>query len=256
MKRIVLALPVAAAVVFFCLPVEAFDAVAAQVTKVLPEPPDAIQVHWSLPLLGVLIAAFRTAFSNDTVKLPTKAAGWRSTMVVILTVFGTFVEQLVGGYNLKAAFFTLLMLGLPSIAQEILKKLAGASKASGGGGSGEAIFDAPPTSTSLRPPPGVYSTKLAATIAVHENGRPYWYRPAAAGMALGFCLLVSGCAWFKSSGCQVLRVAADLCDDIVIILPDGTEERVPKRDVEGLVKQTRAARIAGAARAADAGADQ
>ena len=100
--------------------------------------------------------------------------------------------------------------------------------------------------------------KLAGTIAVQENGRPYWFKPAAVGVALGFCVLALGaCSWFKTSGCQVMHVAADLCDEVVIILPDGTQERVPLSAVKGLVMQAQAARMAAAAKtgAADAGTD-
>jgi hypothetical protein len=234
MKKIVWALTVVAAWVFFALPAFAGD----DAPKVLPDP-DAVNVHWSLPLIGVLIAAFRTAFSSDTVKFPWEWAGrWRAAAVAILAAAGTLVEQVIGGFELKAAALTFVMLGLPSIVQEVLKALLGAGKSSGGGTASASSGMLPP-SFGDRPPPG-YSTKL---------------KPAAVGVAIGFCaLLLFGCGAGKVV-CPILDVASELCPLIAVRLPDGTTEMVPASAVRGMAMQARAARIAGAS-ASDAGADQ
>ena len=129
MKKIVWALPVVAACVLFCLPAFAGDA------AILPEPdPMPVkQAHWLLALGGVIIAAVRTALSNDTVKLPTAAAPLRAIIVTGLAAAGMFIQQLIDGFELKSALLTLVMLGLPSLVQEILKYAFGAKNASGGG---------------------------------------------------------------------------------------------------------------------------
>jgi hypothetical protein len=129
MKRFAVALPVVVAWVLFCLPALAGDAAILPE----PEPMPVKEAHWLLALGGVLIAAVRTALSNDTVKLPTAAAPLRAIIVTGLAAAGMFVEQLIDGFALKSALLTLVMLGLPSLVQEILKYAFGASKNAGGG---------------------------------------------------------------------------------------------------------------------------
>ena len=208
MKRFVLALPVVAAWVLFCLPAFAGDA------AILPEP-DVLKVPWWMPLIGVLIAGFRTFFSDNTRELPTIVAGWRTAIVAVLAALGTLIEQLVAGFDGKTAVLTFVMLGVPSILQEILKALFSGKKT---GGSGKAMF-----------PPAIIGA-----------------------MAL-LALTIAGCA-AKGLVCPALRIAADACETIIVVLPDGSEERIPKSAVVGMAMQARAARISGA-KASDAGAE-
>lgn len=247
MKRTVW-LATMAACALFCLTAFAGDVIAAQSSSILPEPP---KIVWWAPLLGTLVAASRTYFSDNTVRWPVLLAGWRLALVAGLAAVGTLIEQLTNGASLKTALFTFAMLGVPSIVQEVLKIFG--SKASPGAGS----VSGAASGTGIRPPAGE-SMKLAGTVAVHDNGRRYWFKPAAVGVAVGFCALAFiGCA-AKPFVCPILKIAADACDSVVIVLPDGSEERVPTAAIVGVAQSARAARLAGTAQpgAVDAGADR
>ena len=63
-----------------------------------------------------------------------------------------------------------------------------------------------------------------------------------------------GCA-AKGLVCPALRIAADACETIIVVLPDGSEERIPKSAVVGMAMQARAARMSGAKSLSDAGAE-
>lgn len=247
MKRIVW-LATMAACALVCLTAFAGEVLAAQSSSILPE---AAKIPAWVPLLATLVAATRTYYSDNTPRWTTLEAKWRKAIIVGLAAVGTMLEQLTNGSaTLSSAILTFALLGVPPFVQELLKALG--SYSAGTGTSGGAS-----SGTGIRPPAGE-SMKLAGTLAMHENGRPYWFKPAAVGVALGFCVLMLGaCSWFRSNGCQVLRVASDLCNEIIIILPDGTEERVPTSALKGLVMEARAVRVAGMkAGAPDAGADQ
>jgi hypothetical protein len=219
MKRFVLALPVLAATVLFCLTAFAGDAATA---GILPEP---VQAHWLVAIMAVIVPALRTGLSNDTVKLPTAAAKWRMVMIGILAAATTFFDGLMNGFALNTALLAFLVSGLPSIVQEILKVVFGSSQnppAAGTGSSRTAMF------------------------------------PPVAMLMVALSLALGGCSWFKSNGCQLIRTTADICDTVVIILPDGSEERVPKDAIVGMAMSARATRVSGAMKASvpDAGADR
>jgi hypothetical protein len=234
MKKIGWALPLAVAYVLTCA--LAFAGEAAKAAGILPEP---VETHWLIALMVVVIPAVRTGLSNDTVKLPTAAAPWRAAIVAILAGAATLFDQLMNGFELNTAALAFLTLSLPSIVQEVLKVVFGGSKNAGGGSSSSSVSESGPK-MSMRPPPG-YSTKM---------------QPAAVGVAIGFCALVlAGCGAGKFV-CPVLETAAELCPLIAVRLPDGTTEMVPAEAIAGMARQARAARLAGAAKASDAGVDQ
>jgi hypothetical protein len=248
MKRIVWALPVMAAMVLFCFSAFGGDVLAAQSSTILPEPPDPVETHWILGLFLVVNAAVRTGLSSDTVKLPTKAAPWRTAIVAILSALGAFLEGLQNGFALKSVVLTFLMLNLPTIVQEVLKVVFGAGP-SAGSGTGA------PGGTGIRPPPG-YSQPMSADagFVFAKEGRPY-FTSAAVGLAIGFCALaLSGCA-AKGMVCPIIETAAELCPYLVVRLPDGSTETVPREAIMGVAQQARAMRTAGA-KASDAGLDQ
>ena len=219
MKRFALALPIAAAWVLYCLPAWAQE-LAAQTAKILPEP-DVLKVPWWMPLVGVLIAAFRTFFSDSTRELPTIAAKWRTSLVALLAFVGTFIEQIVGGVDMRTAALTFVMLGVPSIVQEILKALFSGPKNAGGGGGSASSDDASGPKTSMRPPPA-YSTKLegdwggaVAMSTVRALRCKVIRTPAAVGVAIGLCVLaLPGCATLKEVPKTVRDVSTEVLADV------------------------------------------
>jgi hypothetical protein len=73
-------------------------------------------------------------------------------------------------------------------------------------------------------------------------------------LAIGFACLFCACA-AKPFICPIIETAGDLCKFLVVRLPDGSTETVPREAVVGVAMQARAARAAGA-KASDAGSDQ
>lgn len=248
MKRIVLALPVVAAFVFFCLSADALDAIAAQATTILPEPPATLERYWWVALFLTINAAVRTGLSNDTVKLPTAAAPWRAFIVAILAAVEAFFDGFQHGLAFNSLVLTFLMLNLPTIVQEGLKAIFGAKPGAGSGGASGG-------SSTVRPPPG-YSTPLQGDDDPRFALPLVKRTPAAVGVAIGACaLLFAGCGAGKVV-CPLIDVAAEVCPLIAIKLPDGTTEMVPREAVMGVAMGARAARLSGVKAAADAGADQ
>lgn len=231
MKRILWALPVAAAWVLFCVPAWAGDAAPAGANLA-----DQLAKHWIVTLFAGIIPVLRTFFSDDTIKLPVWAAKKRVLLISILGFVATALEQLKDGLDWKSALFGFAVAAVPSLLQELLKWIAGAEPKSGATTPTETGMARP---EGIRPPPG----ELRLSV----------YVPAVLLIAL---IALTGCAWLKPA-CAGIDLADSLCDWVVVKLPDGTTERVRRDDIMGVVKEARASRLSAAAKASvDAGADQ
>lgn len=179
--------------------------------------PEPVETHWLIALMVVVIPAIRTALSNDTIKLPVVAGKYRALIVALLAGGSTIFDGLMNGFELKTALLSFLTLSLPSIVQEILKVVFGAGGVSGKGGAG--FF---PT------------TMLGALMLI--------------------ALPVGGCGYGKVA-CTALETAAEICPYVLVKMPDGTVEKVPREAILGVAMQAKAARLSGSNQA-DAGADQ
>lgn len=71
--------------------------------------------------------------------------------------------------------------------------------------------------------------------------------------AVFFAISLTACA-AKPFICPVIETAGEICKYLVVRLPDGSTETVPREAVVGMAMQARAARISGA-KASDAGAE-
>jgi hypothetical protein len=222
MNRLFLALPLAAAMVLYCVPALASGA------AILPEP---MATHWLIGLMAIVIPAVRTALSNDTIKLPVWSAKYRMLLVALLAGATIVVDGLANGFTFEMALASFLANGLPSLVQEIIKLVFGAKDASGGG----TMIAGGGSNTSMRPPAGPYSAKMV-------------------GLVFAVAMLVSGCA-AKPLLCPLIDTAAELCPLIAVRLPDGTTEMVPREQIMGAAMGARAKRM-GTALPADAGVDR
>ncbi|HMJ52096.1 MAG TPA: hypothetical protein VK540_08465 [Polyangiaceae bacterium] len=244
MKRFALALPVVAALALFCLPAWAAD--------VAPDalPKNMVGNHLWVTLAAGVLPVLVKFFGNETVKLPYWAAKLRVAAVLVLGGIATVLDQAQNGIDISSAITAAVATTVPALLIELLQKFFAGGDVGPKSMRPPAMFPPPKE----RPPPG-YSSPMAR-LSFEPDARRFWLRyPAAVGVAIGVCaLVISGCA-AKNIACPILRLAADACEEIVIILPDGSEERVPKSAIAGVAMSARAARVSGA-KAGDAGADR
>lgn len=92
-------------------------------------------------------------------------------------------------------------------------------------------------------------------IVFGEKSKPVGAMFPPVAMLMVAALAIGGCA-AKPYICPIIETASELCQFLVVRLPDGSTEIVPKSAVVGMAMNARAARVAGAAQGAtDAGAD-
>ena len=95
-----------------------------------------------------------------------------------------------------------------------------------------------------------------ARLSFEPDARRFWLRyPAAVGVAIGLCVVALGGCAAKPYICPIIETAGELCNFLVVRLPDGSTETVPKSAIIGMAMSARAARVSGA-KVGDAGADQ
>jgi len=215
MKRITMALPLAAASVLACSQVWAGDTAP---TGELHN--DLGSKHLAVMLAAVLLPVLVKFFGNETVKLPYWAAKLRVAAVIVLGALATVADQVQNGGDFWGAVTAALITTAPALLIELLQKF---------GGGGEVVGQ---TAKSVRPP--MFPPALMLVLAIG----------------------VMGCA-AKPYICPIIETAGELCNFLVVRLPDGSTEQVPKSAVIGMAMSARAARFEAAkAGASDAGADR
>lgn len=217
MKRIVWALPLAAAWVLVCGTASAADAAAIATT---------VADHIWLTVIAGFLPPIIKALNEGTLNLPTVPARIRLLIIGVLSAIATSLDLAANGASVVSAVAAFVIAAGPSLLIELIHAIWGGWKGASvtetkapGGGPGPKIISVPPPRKSVNPPP----------MAV---------------LVLAGALLV-GCA-AKAIVCPVIKLASDVCPLIMVELPDGTVEAVPKEQIAGLAMQARASRMGSA----------
>jgi len=220
MKRFGWALALAAAWLLVCTTVWAADAPALST---------AVGHHIWLTLIGGLLPPLIKAFNEGTLNLPTVPARYRLLLIAVLSGIATAAEMVGNGGAWPEALMALAIAAGPSLLIEAVHARWGGWKGatvtegpkSSDGGPGPKLISVPPPRQTVTPPPLPTTLKMATLV-----------------IAMG--ALPLACAAI----CPTIKLASDICPIIMVELPDGSLEPVPKAQITGLAVQSRAMRTA------------
>jgi hypothetical protein len=196
----------------------------------------AVGNHVWLTLIAGFLPPVIKALNEGTLNVKTLPARFRLLLIGVLSAIATSIEMVVNGGSWANAITAFAVAAGPSLLIEAVHAKWGGWKdatvtqaVQSDGSAGVKIISVPPPRNSVNPPP------LAVMLIVTTL----------------LALYVCACA----AVCPTIKLASDVCPLIMVELPDGTFEAVPKEQIAAVAAQTRAARLS-AKGSADAGADR
>lgn len=210
-------------------------AVAAMTTCVLfgvtafaqaapPSTSTTLANHTWVVLLSGLVATWYRALKDDVTVFPNWSLQIRGLVVGVMGILAGVLDVAAGGGNWLSALLSGLTTSGPALVMLVIEIVQG----KGGGGAVTPITpDAATPKTSIRPPGG-YSAKLVPVLG------------CLAVFAIGGCNAAA-----KDTACQIVKAADELCPYVVVILPDGSKENVPREAIANLALEHKAARLGG-----------
>lgn len=201
-----------------------------------------------LLIVSVALMGITRAFKEDLPTFRSLSTGVRALILALLAAGTGVIDMIATGSPFGVALQTMLKTAGPGLVLLLVELIGGM-----GGGSGAGGASGVPGGSSRLPPPPPVPGPMAAMAALRRE----YAHPSGHALIVGLCLALGAvavaCGPAKAITCPILRVADELCPLVMVELPDGGTEAIPKADIRRLAEAQRAARLA-AERAWDAGA--